>query len=173
MVDEDELWNGLKQALEGSDCTILWRPEVRKGNVWSRILQRSWTDFWNWWDRLRSVHQRLLKNTVISWKAKCGNFLEDTQIEEKQDCGRSRTFLQIKSVQMRGSGAAESHIVHMKGNTLKSMKMELDASLISLHREMNREANTILSKANDLEVSNIGISLKTEIEKVRGADSEY
>ena len=34
-------------------------------------------------------------------------------------------------------------------------------------QEMNREANTILSKANDLETSNCAISLKTEIEKVR------
>ena len=34
-------------------------------------------------------------------------------------------------------------------------------------QEMNREANTILSKANDLEISNRGIELKTEIEKVR------
>ena len=34
-------------------------------------------------------------------------------------------------------------------------------------QEMNREANTILSKANDLEVSNLAIGLKTEIEKIR------
>ena len=34
-------------------------------------------------------------------------------------------------------------------------------------QEMNREANTILSKANNLDVSNWAISLKTEIEKVR------
>ena len=32
---------------------------------------------------------------------------------------------------------------------------------------MNREANTILSKANDLETSNVAIDLKTDIEKVR------
>ena len=32
---------------------------------------------------------------------------------------------------------------------------------------MNREANTILSKANDQEISNLAISLKTEIEKIR------
>lgn len=36
-----------------------------------------------------------------------------------------------------------------------------------LAQEMNREANTILSKSNDLEISNCGIELKTEIEKVR------
>ena len=34
-------------------------------------------------------------------------------------------------------------------------------------QEMNREANTILSKSNDLEISNCAIELKTEIEKVR------
>lgn len=34
-------------------------------------------------------------------------------------------------------------------------------------QEMNREANTILSKANDITVSNIAIDLKTEIEKIR------
>lgn len=34
-------------------------------------------------------------------------------------------------------------------------------------QEMNREANTILSKANDLTVSDIAIDLKTDIEKVR------
>lgn len=34
-------------------------------------------------------------------------------------------------------------------------------------QEMNREANTILSKSGDLDISNKGIELKTEIEKVR------
>ena len=34
-------------------------------------------------------------------------------------------------------------------------------------QEMNREANTTLSKANNLDISNHAIELKTEIEKVR------
>ena len=34
-------------------------------------------------------------------------------------------------------------------------------------QEMNREANTILSKSNDIEISSVAIDLKTEIEKVR------
>ena len=32
---------------------------------------------------------------------------------------------------------------------------------------MNREANTILSKAGDIDISNHAIDLKTDIEKVR------
>ncbi len=36
-----------------------------------------------------------------------------------------------------------------------------------LAQEMNREPNTILSKAGDLATSNVGIELKTEVEKIR------
>ncbi len=36
-----------------------------------------------------------------------------------------------------------------------------------LVQEMNREANTIGSKANDIAMSNLVISLKAEIEKIR------
>lgn len=36
-----------------------------------------------------------------------------------------------------------------------------------LAQEMNREANTILSKTSDLEITNRAIELKTEIEKIR------
>ena len=56
---------------------------------------------------------------------------------------------------------------------IKNMKEALESGngigrkLDFIAQEMNREANTILSKANDLEVSNIAIDLKTEIEKIR------
>ena len=58
-----------------------------------------------------------------------------------------------------------SHIESMREELLSggSVGRKLDF----LAQEMNREANTILSKANDLETSNRAINLKTEIEKVR------
>ena len=34
-------------------------------------------------------------------------------------------------------------------------------------QEMNREANTILSKSNDLAISDAAIVIKTEVEKLR------
>ena len=46
-------------------------------------------------------------------------------------------------------------------------KDEIGRKLDFIAQEMNREANTILSKANDIEVSDYAISLKTEIEKIR------
>ena len=60
----------------------------------------------------------------------------------------------------------KSHISHMQ-EVLRSEESGIGRKLDFIAQEMNREANTILSKANDLEVSNCGIDLKTEIEKVR------
>ena len=58
-----------------------------------------------------------------------------------------------------------SHIETTK-NTLTAGG-SIGRKLDFLAQEMNREANTILSKSNDLEISNCAIELKTEIEKVR------
>ena len=59
----------------------------------------------------------------------------------------------------------KSHIRHMAGD-LKAGG-GVGRKLDFLAQEMNREANTILSKANDLEISDRAIALKTEIEKIR------
>ena len=52
-----------------------------------------------------------------------------------------------------------SHVEHMKA-TLQSDDSGIGRKLDFIAQEMNREANTILSKANDLETSNIGIEVK-------------
>ena len=58
-----------------------------------------------------------------------------------------------------------SHIETTKENLTQGGSIGRKLDFIA--QEMNREANTILSKANDLEISNRAIELKTEIEKVR------
>ena len=52
-------------------------------------------------------------------------------------------------------------------NILGGSEGPVGKKLDFLVQEMNREANTILSKANDIEVSDHAIDLKTEIEKIR------
>ena len=58
-----------------------------------------------------------------------------------------------------------SHISNMR-ETLQSDE-PIGRKLDFIAQEMNREANTILSKANDKELSQNAIDLKTEIEKIR------
>ncbi len=59
----------------------------------------------------------------------------------------------------------KSHIQHTRDELMAGGPVGRKLDFIA--QEMNREANTILSKANDIEVSDKAIALKTEIEKVR------
>ena len=54
-------------------------------------------------------------------------------------------------------------------NTLSILEQgdNVGRKLDFIAQEMNREANTILSKSDSLDISNTAIDLKTEIEKVR------
>lgn len=61
----------------------------------------------------------------------------------------------------------QSHIKSMKDALLKGNEEGVGRKLDFIAQEMNREANTTLSKANNLEISQQAIALKTEIEKVR------
>ena len=58
-----------------------------------------------------------------------------------------------------------SHIGTMKSALLAGGAVGRKLDFIA--QKMNREANTILSKANDMEISGTAINLKTEIEKIR------
>ena len=66
----------------------------------------------------------------------------------------------------------EAHISRLRSH-IESMKTALQSGgsigrkLDFIAQEMNREANTILSKANNIEISDVGINLKTGIEKIR------
>ncbi|MDO5350183.1 MAG: YicC/YloC family endoribonuclease [Lachnospiraceae bacterium] len=59
----------------------------------------------------------------------------------------------------------KSHIETMKSKLIAGGSIGRELDFIA--QEMNREANTTLSKANDLETADKAIALKTEIEKVR------
>ena len=96
---------------------------------------------------------------------KVKELLEATQIEESRIAAEVVIFAD-KICTDEEVVRLRSHVVHMK-ETLESEDSGIGRKLDFIAQEMNREANTILSKANDLEISNIGIELKTEIEKVR------
>ena len=59
----------------------------------------------------------------------------------------------------------KSHIEMMKSKLTAGGSIGRELDFIA--QEMNREANTTLSKANDLEIADKAIALKTEIEKIR------
>ena len=95
---------------------------------------------------------------------KVKELLEDVQIDEGRIAAEVVIFsdkicTDEETVRLR------SHIATMKEALIAGGSIGRKLDFIA--QEMNREANTILSKANDLVTSNVAIDLKTEIEKVR------
>ena len=95
---------------------------------------------------------------------KMKELLADTQIEDSRIAAEVILFAD-KICTDEEVVRLKSHIQHMRA-TLEE-KEGIGRKLDFIAQEMNREANTILSKANDLEVSDHAITLKTEIEKIR------
>ena len=92
--------------------------------------------------------------------------LEDTQIEESRIAAEVVLFAD-KICNDEETVRLRSHIKNMSKILRDENVQSVGRKLDFLAQEMNREANTTLSKSNDLEISNLAIDLKTEIEKIR------
>lgn len=161
--DEEELWNGLKEALEGAFTQFVETRKTEGENLKKDILSK--LDLLE--ERIVFIEERS-PQIIAEYRAKLEDkmkeLLADTQIEENRIAAEVILFAD-KICTDEEVVRLKSHIQHMR-NTLEE-KEGIGRKLDFIAQEMNREANTILSKANDLEVSNHAISLKTEIEKIR------
>ena len=95
---------------------------------------------------------------------KVAELLEDSNIDESRIAAEvviysDKICVDEETVRLK------SHIDGMRDELIKGGNVGRKLDFIA--QEMNREANTILSKANDIEVSDHAIDLKTEIEKIR------
>ena len=107
-------------------------------------------------ERVREYREKLL--------ARMKEVLADTSIDETRIVTEAaiyadKTAVDEETVRLR------SHITSMKETLSEGGPVGRKLDFIA--QEMNREANTILSKANNIEISDVGINLKTGIEKIR------
>ncbi|MGN1377693.1 MAG: YicC/YloC family endoribonuclease [Dorea sp.] len=163
-VDEDELWNGLKKALDGAISQFV-ETRTLEGEHLKEDLISKLDGMLNLVGEIEVRSPKILAEYRAKLEEKVKELLEDTQMDEGRIAAEVVIFAD-KICTDEEVVRLRSHVNHMK-ETLLSDESGIGRKLDFIAQEMNREANTILSKANDLEVSNIGIELKTEIEKVR------
>lgn len=161
--DEEELWNGLKEALEGAFTQFVETRTAEGANLKKDILAK--LDVLT--EQISFIEERS-PQIVAEYRAKLEDkmkeLLADTQIEESRIAAEVILFAD-KICTDEEVVRLKSHIQHMR-NTLDE-KEGIGRKLDFIAQEMNREANTTLSKSSDLEISDRAIALKTEIEKVR------
>lgn len=163
-VDEEELWKGLKKALDGAIRQFV-ETRTSEGEHLREDLIEKLDNMLKLVGCIEERSPQIIAEYRNKLETKVKELLADTQIEDSRIAAEVVIFAD-KICTDEEVVRLKSHIVHMK-ETLVSDDSGIGRKLDFIAQEMNREANTILSKANDLEISNIGIELKTEIEKVR------
>ena len=163
-VDEEELWKGLKKALDGAIRQFV-ETRTSEGEHLREDLIEELDNMLKLVGCIEERSPQIIAEYRDKLETKVKELLADTQMEDSRIAAEVVIFAD-KICTDEEVVRLRSHIVHMK-DTLVSDDSGIGRKLDFIAQEMNREANTILSKANDLEISNIGIELKTEIEKVR------
>lgn len=163
-ADEDELWKGLKKALEGALKQFVETRGIEGENLKNDIIVK--LDGMS--EKVACIEVRS-PEIVAEYRAKLEEKVKELLADTQMDEGRIAAEVVIFADKICTDEEVvrlKSHIAHMK-ETFATEENGIGRKLDFIAQEMNREANTILSKANDIEVSNYAIDLKTEIEKVR------
>ena len=162
-MDEEELWKTLQKAIDGAAEGFV-QTRIVEGEHLKDDLIGKLDGMLKLVDFISERSPQILEEYHARLTEKVKELLGNTQVDE----GRLLTEVAI----MADKICVDEEMVRLRSHieTTKNTLMEggsIGRKLDFIAQEMNREANTILSKANDLVVSGCGIELKTEIEKVR------
>ena len=162
-VDEKELWDGLERALRGA-CEQFVASRIKEGESLKVDLIDKLDHMISYVDFIEKRSPQIMEEYRKRLEDKIKEILGDRQMDD----GRIATEVTIYADKV----CVDEETVRLRShiNTTKETLLEggsIGRKLDFIAQEMNREANTILSKANNIEISDTGINLKTSIEKVR------
>ncbi|RHP48434.1 YicC/YloC family endoribonuclease [Clostridium sp. AF32-12BH] len=161
--DEDKIWQELSEAVE----------EAAKKFVDSRVQEgeKLKTDLLGKLDYMGSLVAFIEERSPViltEYRQKLEDKVKELLGSTPLDEGRIATEVTIYADKI----CVDEEMVRLHSH-IDATRKELEAGgsvgrkLDFIAQEMNREANTTLSKSSDLEICDKAIALKTEIEKVR------
>ena len=161
--DEKELWSGLEKAVRMA-CEQFVASRIKEGEHLKNDLVDKLTNMLSYVDFIEERSPEILKEYRSRLEEKVKELLGDRQIDDAR-IATEVTIYADKICVDEETVRLRSHIETAKETLVNGGSVGRKLDFIA--QEMNREANTILSKANNLEISDTGIDLKTDIEKVR------
>ncbi|MBR4965235.1 MAG: DUF1732 domain-containing protein, partial [Lachnospiraceae bacterium] len=162
-VDEEELWLMLEKALREAAVNFV-QTRVKEGDNLRADMISKLDGMLKHVDFITERSPIIIAEYKSRLEEKVKELLEDSKIDENRILMEVTIFAD-KSCVDEELVRLRSHIETTKETLLQGGSVGRKLDFIA--QEMNREANTTLSKSNDLEISNVAIELKTEIEKIR------
>ncbi|MBR4808072.1 MAG: YicC family protein [Lachnospiraceae bacterium] len=162
-MDEEELWAYVEKVVRGAAEKIVETRIAEGDRLCKDIIDK--LDY-----MLSNVAyiEKRSPETVEEYRTKLRTKLDEVLADTNLDENRIAAEVVIYADKVcvdEETVRLKSHIEHMKETLIAGGAIGRKLDFIA--QEMNREANTILSKAGDLDISNKAIELKTDIEKVR------
>lgn len=162
-VDADELWKELVVCLDEAAVRFV-ESRTKEGETLKADMLQKLDGMLEMVDYIESVSPSLVETYRNKLEAKVRELLDGSAIDESR-IATEVTIYADKICVDEETVRLRSHIENTKAILTEGGSVGRKLDFIA--QEMNREANTILSKADSLDVSNKAIDLKTEIEKVR------
>lgn len=162
-VDEEEIWKALCGAVQGAAEKFV-ETRLKEGEALKNDLIAKLDGMLDHLSFIEERSPQLVEEYKDKLRERVRELLEDTQIEE------NRLLLEVTL--FADKICVDEELVRLRNHIEATRQTLVDGGSIGrkldfIAQEMNREANTILSKTNNMEISNRAIELKTEIEKVR------
>lgn len=162
-ADEDSLKDLVLTALDSCIAQFV-EARIAEGNRLEEDLISKMDEMLVLVDKLEARSPQIIEEYRTKLLAKVHELLEDTKIDD------SRIAQEV--VIYADKICIDEEMVRLKSHVAETRSVfdldkEVGRKLDFLAQELNREANTILSKSTDVEIADIGITLKTLIEKVR------
>ena len=162
-IDEEELWQELREVLVQAAQGFV-KTRITEGEHLKEDLLEKLSGMLGLVERIEARYPLVQKEYHDRLAEKVQELLGDAQVDE----GRLLTEVALFADKI----CVDEEVVRLRSHietTVRTLQEggSIGRKLDFIAQEMNREANTILSKANDLEISGNAIELKTEIEKVR------
>lgn len=161
--DEETVWNEVKSVAEKALERFIAMREAEGKKMREDILSRL--------DYITELVEKIEKKSPETTEKyrkklfdKISEVLKDTNVDEQRILTEAAIFSEKTAVDEE-TVRLRSHINQCR--EMLSMNEAVGRKLDFLIQEFNREANTIGSKCQDIEITKVVVDLKSEIEKIR------
>ena len=162
-ADEDVVWNRVRPVLQTAIDNFISMRQTEGEKLKADVLSRA--DFIL--DKVSFVEKRspeTVKEYNDKLRSRIEEFLSDIHVDEQRIATECAIFADKVAV-AEETVRLRSHIDQL--HTLLDSDEPVGRKLDFLVQEMNRESNTIGSKASDIDIARAVIDIKAEIEKIR------
>ena len=164
LEDDDTIKNELLKTVEEATSNLVKMRET-EGNRISKDLLNRISKIQQKVIKISSLSTGLIEEYVVKLEGRIKDLIKDKEFDESRLAQEVVIYADKCSIEEEVT-RLNSHIFQFE-KQIKDSQDAIGKKLDFMIQEMNRETNTIGSKANNLEITNGVIDIKTELENIR------